>query len=318
LKKVVPLFKAIRVNEERMKYFKIKTIEQYKEYLTQLNHLKSLKNKEEFNQIELLEILLNEYQERETGAFYTTLNPVELLRFILQNREISQNQLAEGVNISKQLISDVLNYRRNISKKMVLKLSTYFNLPQELFSKKYNLNQNKESIKLKKQKYKTNNPMKRDDLTKLDGINESIESLLNNADIFTYEKLSKLKEDEINSIVNEPEVSYGIDAYSLKAQSSYAATKLSYKNNKFDKKRHKTLDNMSIKDKIKNNLEFISNPIILNDILEYIMPYATFSSPKTEGNLKSVLAFAGTFSNDEAIEFTETIDSEFNKIDNEW
>ncbi|MBK8392148.1 MAG: helix-turn-helix domain-containing protein [Saprospiraceae bacterium] len=44
----------------------------------------------------------------------------------------SQNvQLAKELGISRQLISDILNYRRNINKDMVIKLAYHFKLCQD-------------------------------------------------------------------------------------------------------------------------------------------------------------------------------------------
>lgn len=300
-----------------MKYLKIKTIQQYQEYLAEYESFKNEKE-DKREEIELLEVLIHEYEQRERGSFQSSLNPVELLRFMLDNKGISQNQFSEEINISKQLLSDILNYRRNISKKLVLKLSTYFKLPQEAFSKKYNLQKNNTQMKEAKLLHKKGKLIEKHDLTKIDGIDEKVQNALNKANIFTYEDLSNTSENSINSIVNEAEVGYGLDAYSIKSQSDYALNKLdnlSY--SKDDNFKNKITENMSLKDRIKHNLELITNPNTLNEILDFIKPYTTISNT-SEGNIKAVLAHAGVFSNEDANNFLDTINSEFNKIDDEW
>jgi len=61
----------------------------------------------------------------------------------LENAEWSQSKFAEKIGVSRQLISDILAYRRNISKELVVKFADFFSMPQEAFSRKYELRVNK-------------------------------------------------------------------------------------------------------------------------------------------------------------------------------
>lgn len=300
-----------------MKYSKIKTADQYKAYFEEYHFLRFEKKGDHQEELELLALLMNEYESRVSGKFYSSLNPVELIRFMLYNNEISQNQLAEDIQISKQLLSDILNYRRNISKKVVLKLSGYFSFPQEMFSKKYDLNSNKEQMKKTKEKYRSSKSIQKDDLTVIEGVDDNLQNIFNNANVYTYEDLSNMDESKINSMVSEAKIGYEIDAFSLKSQSSYAS--LTLKGGLKHKKetiKDKIAENMSLKDRIKYNLELINNPNFLTEILEFIMPYT--SNNTTDHNIKSILSFAGSFSKEDAANFHYTINSEFNKIDGEW
>lgn len=300
-----------------MKYSKIKTPDQYKEYLEEYHFIRFDKKGNNEEELELLELLMDEYQNRVTGKFYSSLNPVELIRFMLYNNDITQNQLAEDIQISKQLLSDILNYRRNISKKLVLKLSGYFSFPQEMFSKKYDLKSNKKQMKKTKDNYKTNKSIEKDDLTIIEGIDDNLQNLLNDANIYTYEDLSNTEETKIVSMVSEANVGYEIDAYSLKSQSAYASSTIkSRKNHKKETIKEKIAESMSLKDRIKYKIELINNPNFLNEILEFIMPYTKNNS--TEHNINHVLSLAGSFSEEDATNFLDTINSEFNKIDDEW
>jgi HTH-type transcriptional regulator/antitoxin HigA len=121
-----------------MKYLKIATIDQYNKYCA-LHEKYGLESPEEFqDDMELLEILINEYDCR-THAFSKKMNPVELLDSILEEEGISKSELARSLETSKQLISDILLYKRNISKEMVIKLSAFFKMRPEAFSRPYRL-----------------------------------------------------------------------------------------------------------------------------------------------------------------------------------
>ncbi len=63
------------------------------------------------------------------------MNPVEMIQYLLDENGLTKSQLAKQVDVSCQLITDILNYRRNISKKMVNKLAERFSLNPSAFSK---------------------------------------------------------------------------------------------------------------------------------------------------------------------------------------
>lgn len=113
-------------------------MEQYNEYCNRHETL-TMKNYELYrDEIELIQILIDEY-ERRTIDSPVDINPVELLSGLLEDHGLSKSQLAKDLKVSKQLITDILNYRRNISKTMVNKLSQKFRLKQIAFSRPYEL-----------------------------------------------------------------------------------------------------------------------------------------------------------------------------------
>ena len=108
-----------------MKYSKIKNSSQYNEYCDIHEKLMIEDEEKHFEEIELLEVLIEDYDRRLIKSKFEDLNPVELLKSILKESGLSQNKLAKEIGVSRQLISDVLGYRRNISKEMMIKLSNY-------------------------------------------------------------------------------------------------------------------------------------------------------------------------------------------------
>ena len=121
-----------------MKYRKISNLNEYIEYCDQHERLVLKDNDKYKDEIELIEISIDEYDNR-INPFKKKMNPVELLDSFLKEEQITNSQLAQDLGISAQLVSDILKYRRNISKEMVTKLSEYFKLKPEAFSRPYRL-----------------------------------------------------------------------------------------------------------------------------------------------------------------------------------
>lgn len=136
--------------EGTVKYTIIKSLGQYNDYCEKHELLTSKEDGKYVDELELLELLIEDYDQRLMRDKGNKLNPVELLRSLLRDSSISQTELSESVNVSRQLISDVLNYRRNISKEMVIKLSRYFSMSQEAFGREYDLKSGKNKLKERK------------------------------------------------------------------------------------------------------------------------------------------------------------------------
>ena len=121
-----------------MKYKKIYTTEQYNRYCEKHEELtlsNADKNREE---IELIEVLIDEYESRNLRNSHDD-NPVEILRFLLKENGMTNAHLARELGVSRQLISEILHYKRNISKSMVVKLARRFQVNDSLFSTPYEL-----------------------------------------------------------------------------------------------------------------------------------------------------------------------------------
>lgn len=120
-----------------LKYKKIKSLEQYNKYCD--THAELMISEEAMDEIELLELLIEDYDRRMMADTIEELNPVELLKSLLENAAWSQSKFAEEIGVSRQLINDILAYRRNISKELVVKFASFFSMSQEAFSRKYEL-----------------------------------------------------------------------------------------------------------------------------------------------------------------------------------
>jgi HTH-type transcriptional regulator/antitoxin HigA len=124
-----------------LKYKKIKDGKQYDQYCA-LHEQMFMEDDVKYNdELELLEVLIDEYEARlkREDEINQNLDPVELLKAIIEDNGMTQSQLAHKVNKSKQLISDILNYRRHISKDLIFALAELFSMRPEAFARPYEL-----------------------------------------------------------------------------------------------------------------------------------------------------------------------------------
>ncbi len=121
-----------------MKYTKIKSDQQYSLYCERHEELTYQNYTEHQDEIELIEILIDEYESR-TIHFNPKMNPVEVIEYLLKENNITKSQIARDLDVSRQLITDILAYRRDLSKSMIIKLSRKFKLSTAIFTKEYQL-----------------------------------------------------------------------------------------------------------------------------------------------------------------------------------
>lgn len=128
-----------------MKYKRIYTIEQYNEYCNVYERLIMNDSDKYIDEIDLLELLIEDYDNRtiESNGIKEDMNPVEILQYLMDENKLSKAELARQLNVSRQLITEIINYKRNISKKMITKLSDRFNMQHTAFSRAYDLKGNR-------------------------------------------------------------------------------------------------------------------------------------------------------------------------------
>jgi len=124
-----------------LKYKVIKDTEQYNAYCDQLEKLVNQERKSNSEEIELLSLLIENYNHHLMEQYEMEFDPVELLVDIIEENQFSQKELAERIQVSPQLINDVLKYRREITKSLAYKLSKEFKLNNTFFLKPYQLKQ---------------------------------------------------------------------------------------------------------------------------------------------------------------------------------
>ena len=119
---------------ETLKYKIIKSDNQYQEYCARLEE--ALNNTEQ-DEIELLTFLIEKWDNEHNS--FEDVNPIELLRSLLIDHKLKSKDLVEILGVSKGLVSDILNYKKGLSKEIIRTLSSYFCLSQESFNRPYKL-----------------------------------------------------------------------------------------------------------------------------------------------------------------------------------
>lgn len=124
-----------------LKYTIIKSGSQYNEYC---NILEDLVDKEETDaindEIDLLTLLIEKWDEEHNS--FSESNPVELIQYLMQENNLKAKDLAATLNVSKGLISDILHYKKGLSKQMIRSLSEKFKVSQAAFNRTYSLTSN--------------------------------------------------------------------------------------------------------------------------------------------------------------------------------
>lgn len=126
------------IDMETLKYKIIKNRAQYNEYCEILQQLVDPSGSEESeDEIELLTLLIRKYDEETNRLKH--VEPVPLLISLMEEHSLKAKNLADLLGVSKGLISDILNYKKGLSKEVIRKLSEHFKMKQEAFNRPYEL-----------------------------------------------------------------------------------------------------------------------------------------------------------------------------------
>jgi HTH-type transcriptional regulator/antitoxin HigA len=89
------------------------------------------------DEIDLLTLLIEKYDE-EHNTFKET-DPIALLRSFMHDHHLKPSDMTVILGISKGYVSDILNYKKGLSKEVIRKLADYFKVRQEAFNRAYKL-----------------------------------------------------------------------------------------------------------------------------------------------------------------------------------
>lgn len=120
-------------------YTIIKSKKQYYKYCNILEALLDSKKitKAIQDEIELLELLIDTYDDQHNT--FDDLDPIELIKYLMQEHNMKAVDLAQLLNVSEGLVSDMLKYKKGLSKETIRILSQKFKIIQEALNKPYAL-----------------------------------------------------------------------------------------------------------------------------------------------------------------------------------
>ena len=122
-----------------LKYTIIKNKTQYKEYCGQLEALvfSGTKSKAVKDEIDLLTLLIEKW-DAEHNNFYE-VDPVQLLHSFMQEQQLKPKDLVDVLGLSKGYVSEILHYKKGMSKEVIRKLAEHFKVSHEAFNRAYEL-----------------------------------------------------------------------------------------------------------------------------------------------------------------------------------
>lgn len=124
---------------ETLKYKVIKNSDQYNKYCNELiQMLESEKPDQYEDEIDLLTVLIEAY-DAEHSTFTRDYDPVEMLQSLMADHKMKAKDLAELLNVSKSYVSEILHYKKGMSKEVIRKLAERFAMRQEAFNRPYKL-----------------------------------------------------------------------------------------------------------------------------------------------------------------------------------
>ncbi|MBZ0248014.1 MAG: helix-turn-helix domain-containing protein [Cyclobacteriaceae bacterium] len=124
---------------EKLKYTIIKNNTQYKKYCKKVEELITSDSvtKTVSDEIDLLTLLIEKWDNEQNTS--SEVDPIQLLRSFMEDHQLKAKDLTEILDVSKGYVSDILHYKKGLSKKVIRKLADYFKVSQEAFNRPYEL-----------------------------------------------------------------------------------------------------------------------------------------------------------------------------------
>jgi HTH-type transcriptional regulator / antitoxin HigA len=125
-----------------MKTLKYKVISNKTQYRAYTNALDALifsgsKDRNTKDEMALLTVLIEKWDAAHNT--FQGLDPVQLIQALMDDHQLKSKDLADMLDIGKSYVSDILNYKKGLSKDIIRKLSAHFKISQEAFNQPYEL-----------------------------------------------------------------------------------------------------------------------------------------------------------------------------------
>jgi len=122
-----------------LKYKVITSKSQYRNYYNALEQLlfSDCKDRDAKDEIALLTLLIEKWDDIHNT--FDELDPIQILHSLMKEHNLKAKDLLPILNISKGYISDILNYKKGLSKEVIRKLANHFKISQEALNRPYRL-----------------------------------------------------------------------------------------------------------------------------------------------------------------------------------
>jgi HTH-type transcriptional regulator/antitoxin HigA len=124
-----------------LKYTVVKSDSQYYKYCDILDELvqSGLNSSDAINEYELLYLLISDWDNKHSLG--PDLDPVELIKALMEEHNLNQTKLADIADIGKSYMSQILHYKKRMSKKVIRNIANYFKINQENLNRPYSLDE---------------------------------------------------------------------------------------------------------------------------------------------------------------------------------
>ncbi len=124
---------------EKLKYKVIKNKTQYSEYCKKLEDLVFGGSKDNGikDEIDLLTVLIEKWDAEHNS--FNEIDPIRLLHSFMEDHKLKPKDLVEILGVSKGYASEILHYKKGLSKDVIRRLAEYFKVTQEAFNRPYEL-----------------------------------------------------------------------------------------------------------------------------------------------------------------------------------
>lgn len=122
-------------------YTIIRSEEQYMTYCNDLEKLTLEYNSKPsvklLDLVDTITLLIEKYDEENSQL--KEVDPIQLLKSLMLENNLKQKDLADLLKVSKGHLSDILNYKKGLSKNVIRILSKRFKVRQNAFNRPYRL-----------------------------------------------------------------------------------------------------------------------------------------------------------------------------------
>jgi len=138
-----------------LKYTVIKNRTQYNQYCILVEELVMAgnRNKSVQDEIDLITLLIEKWDEEHNS--FLRVDPIRLLKSLMAEHTMKSKDLVALLRVSKGYVSEILNYKKGLSKDVIRKLSAKFKVSQEAFNRPYKLNSSVNTTAGKSRRSKT-------------------------------------------------------------------------------------------------------------------------------------------------------------------
>lgn len=122
-----------------LKYTVIKNKTQYRKYCNTLERLveNRANNKSIAAEIDLLTLLIERWDAEHNR--FMDMDPVKLIHSFMAEHNMKARDLVKLLKVSKGYVSDILHFKKGLSKEVIRGLSAFFKVSQEAFNRPYKL-----------------------------------------------------------------------------------------------------------------------------------------------------------------------------------